>query len=299
MKRVFGKEGCIMNFRINGEKIFNVFNYTLLSIIAFATLYPVIYVVSASLSSPQAVLGGKVVFGPVDLTFDSYKKLLTNMDIYRAYANTIYYTVVGTLISITLEVLLAYPLSKKRLFGRRAIGKGLAFSMWISAGMIPTYLVIKNLGMLNSSLGIMIPFACTAYHIILLRTFFQSVPEAFEEYAKVEGANDWAILTKIYLPLSKAAIATVILYIAVGKWNSYFWAMTLLRDDRKMPLQVVLKNMIITMTESAFGDNMSNAMSQETMVYATMVIAMVPMLILYPFIQKYFVKGVMIGGVKG
>jgi putative aldouronate transport system permease protein len=165
--------------------------------------------------------------------------------------------------------------------------------------MIPMYLVIKNLGMLNSSLGILIPFACTAYHIILLRTFFQSVPEAFEEYAKVEGANDWAILTKIYLPLSKAAIATVILYIAVGKWNSYFWAMTLLRDDRKMPLQVVLKNMIITMTESAFGDNMSNAMSQETMVYATMVIAMVPMLILYPFIQKYFVKGVMIGGVKG
>jgi putative aldouronate transport system permease protein len=288
-----------MNFRINGEKIFNVFNYTLLAIIAFATLYPVIYVVSASLSSPQAVLGGKVVFGPVDLTFDSYKKLLTNMDIYRAYANTIYYTVVGTLISIILEVLMAYPLSKKRLFGRSAISKGLAFSMWISAGMIPTYLVIKNLGMLNSSLGIMIPFACTAYHIILLRTFFQSVPEAFEEYAKVEGANDLKVLTEIYLPLSKAAIATVILYIAVGKWNSYFWAMTLLRDDRKMPLQVVLKNMIITMTESAFGDNMSTAMSQETMVYATMVIAMVPMLILYPFIQKYFVKGVMIGGVKG
>jgi len=289
-----------MNLETRGEKIFKVFNYILLSIIAFATLYPVIYVVSASLSSPEAVLGGKVAFWPVDVTFDSYKTLLKNLEIYRAYANTIFYTVAGTLISITLEVLMAYPLSKKRLFGRGAVGMGLAFSMWISAGMIPMYLVIKNLGMLNSSLGILIPFACTAYHIILLRTFFQSVPEAFEEYAKIEGASDWKILTEIYVPLSKAAIATVILYIAVGKWNSYFWAMTLLRDDSKMPLQVVLKNMVVQMSVSASSEDAGNSnMSQETMVYSTMVIAMVPMLILYPFIQKYFVKGVMVGGVKG
>lgn len=289
-----------MNLETRGEKIFKVFNYIILSIISLITLYPVLYVISASLSSPAAVLGGKVVLCPVDITFDSYKILLKNSDIYLAYANTIFYTVAGTFISIVLEVLMAYPLSKKRLFGRNAISMGLAFSMWISAGMIPMYLVIKNLGMLNSRWSLLIPFACTAYHIILLRTFFQSLPDAFEEYAKIEGAGDWRILTSIYVPLSKAAIATVILYIAVGKWNSYFWAMTLLRDDAKMPLQVLLKNMVVQMSVSASGEDAGNGnMSQETMVYSTMVIAMVPMLILYPFIQKYFVKGVMIGGVKG
>jgi putative aldouronate transport system permease protein len=289
-----------MNLETRGEKIFKVFNYILLSIVALITLYPVIYVASASLSSPAAVLGGNVSLWPVDMTFDSYKLLLKDSDIYLAYANTIFYTVVGTLISIVLEVLMAYPLSKKRLFGRYGVGMGLAFSMWISAGMIPMYLVIRSLGLINSRLSLLIPFACTAYHIILLRTFFQSLPDAFEEYAKIEGAGDWKILTSIYVPLSKAAIATVILYIAVGKWNSYFWAMTLLRDDNKMPLQVLLKNMVVEMSESALGDNAGNTnMSKETLVYSTMVIAMVPMLILYPFIQKYFVKGVMIGGVKG
>jgi putative aldouronate transport system permease protein len=195
---------------------------------------------------------------------------------------------------------MAYPLSKKRLYGRYGVSMGLAFSMWISAGMIPMYLVIRSLGLINSRLSLLIPFACTPYHIILLRSFFQSLPDAFEEYAKIEGAGDWKILTAIYVPLSKAAIATVILYIAVGKWNSYFWAMTLLRDDNKMPLQVLLKNMVVEMSESALGDNAGNTnMSKETLVYSTMIIAMVPMLILYPFIQKYFVKGVMIGGVKG
>ena len=289
-----------MKLETRGEKIFKVINYILLSAIALITLYPVLYVISASLSSPTAVLGGTVVLWPVDVTFDSYSMLLKNTDIYVAYANTIFYTVVGTFISIALEVLMAYPLSKKRLYGRGAIGMGLAFSMWISAGMIPMYLVIKNLGLLNSRLSLLIPFACTAYHIILLRTFFQSLPEAIEEYAKIEGASDWKILTAIYVPLSKAAIATVILYIAVGKWNSYFWAMTLLKDDSKMPLQVLLKNMVVQMSVSASGEDAGNAnMSQETLVYATMVIAMVPMLILYPFIQKYFVKGVMVGGVKG
>lgn len=289
-----------MNLETRGEKIFKVFNYIILTIISLITLYPVVYVISASLSSPTAVLGGKVAVWPVDLTFDSYAMLLKNSDIYLAYANTIFYTVVGTFISIALEILMAYPLSKKRLFGRGAISMGLAFSMWVSAGMIPMYLVIKNLGMLNTRMSLLIPFACTAYHIVLLRTFFQSLPEAIEEYAKIEGASDWKILTAIYIPLSKAAIATVILYIAVGKWNSYFWAMTLLRDDSKMPLQVLLKNMVVQMSVSASGEDAGNSnMSQETLVYATMVIAMVPMLILYPFIQKYFVKGVMIGGVKG
>lgn len=289
-----------MNLETRGEKIFKVFNYILLTLISLITLYPVVYVLSASLSSPAAVLGGEVVLWPVKVTFDSYKMLLKNSDIYLAYGNTIFYTVVGTFISIVLEVLMAYPLSKKRLFGRSAISMGVALSMWISAGMIPMYLVIKNLGLLNSRLSLLIPFACTAYHIILLRTFFMSLPEALEEYAKIEGASDWKILTSIYVPLSKAAIATVILYIAVGKWNSYFWAMTLLRDDNKMPLQVLLKNMVVQMSVSTSGEDAGNSnMSQETLVYATMVIAMVPMLILYPFIQKYFVKGVMVGGVKG
>lgn len=290
-----------MVFQTRGEKIFQVFNYLILGIFSFATLCPVLYVLAASLSSPSAVLGGKVFIFPVQLTFDSYKMLFKDTSIYAAYLNTFFYTGAGTVISITLDILAAYPLSKKRLLGRGAMSWLIAFTMWFSAGMIPMYLVIKALGLINTRMALILPFACSAYHIILLRTFFQSLPDAFEEYAKIEGAGDWQIMWKIYIPLSKAAIATVILYIAVGKWNSYFWAMNLLRDDSKMPLQVLLKNMVVKMSVNASGDldaGVTN-LSRETMVYGTMIIAMLPMVILYPFIQKYFVKGIMVGGIKG
>lgn len=290
-----------MVFETRGEKIFKVFNYIFLSLFTLLELYPVVYVLAASLSSPAAVLGGRVSVLPVDLTWDSYAILLQDKKIYIAYLNTIFYTVVGTIISIVIDVLIAYPLSKQRLRGRSFVSLMIAFTMWFSAGMIPLYLVIKSLGMLNTRAGLLIPFACSAYHIILLRTFFGSLPTALEEYAKIEGASDVKILTSIYAPLSKAAIATVIMYIAVGKWNSYFWAMTILRDESKIPLQVLLKNMVVKMsvsTESGNDAGLTN-ISQETLVYATMIIAMLPMLVLYPFIQKHFVKGVMIGGIKG
>ena len=290
-----------MVFETRGEKIFKVFNYIFLTLFTLLELYPVVYVLAASLSSPAAVLGGEVSLFPIDLTFDSYAILLKDKAIYIAYLNTIFYTVVGTAVSIVVQVLIAYPLSKKRLHGRSFVSLMIAFTMWFSAGMIPTYLVIKNLGLLNSRMALIIPFICTAYYIILLRTFFASLPEALEEYAKIEGASDVKILTAIYVPLSKAAIATVIMYIAVGRWNSYFWAMTLLRDESKIPLQVLLKNMVVKMsvsTEAGTDAGLTN-MSQETLVYSTMIIAMLPMLVLYPFIQKYFVKGVMIGGIKG
>lgn len=290
-----------MQLETRGEKVFKAFNYIILSLFALMELYPVIYVLAASLSSPEAVSGGRVSLLPVELTIDSYARLAKNSDIYMAYGNTFFYTIAGTAVSVILDILIAYPLSKKRLVGRNVISFGLAITMWFSAGMIPKYLVIKNLGMLNKRIGLIIPFACSAYYIILLRTFFQSLPDSLEEYAKIEGASDFKILTNIYIPLSKAAIATIIMYIAVSRWNSYFWAMTILRDKDKIPLQVMLKNMVVQMavSTSAESDGMANNVSQETMVYSTMMVAIIPMLVMYPFIQKYFVKGVMVGGIKG
>ena len=285
----------------NGEKIFTFLNYCVLSIVIMITLYPFVYVLSASISSGDAVTSGKVILLPKAITFDAYRTVLNTKGIWIAYGNTIFYTVVGTMTSILVTICGAYPLSKKRLMGRKFITFMVAFTMWFSAGMIPFYLNLKSLDLIDSRLGIIIAFSCSAFYVILLRTYFQSIPESLEESAKIDGANDFTILGKIILPLSLPALLTIGLYYAVERWNGFFWAMILLKDENKIPLQVLLKKLIVEMSASSDAINAIDIQkfNQETIIYATIVISIIPIIAIYPYIQGFFVKGIMVGSVKG
>ena len=285
-----------------GEKIFQVINYIILTVIGLLALYPFIYVLSASFSSPDAVITGKVVLLPKEINLYAYKAVFKESGIWIAYANTIFYTVVGVSVSMILTVCGSYALSKKRLMGRTFFSMFIAFTMWFSAGMIPSYLNMRDLNLLNSRFGIIIGFCISTFNVILLRTYFQGVPDEMEEAATVDGANDLIILTKIYLPLSKPALATIALFYGIGRWNSYFWSMILLTDEKKVPLQVLLKKLIVQMNisdEKLSASYNATTLSKETFIYATIIVAIIPIIIIYPYIQGYFVKGVMIGSIKG
>ncbi|MEG2584181.1 MAG: carbohydrate ABC transporter permease, partial [Oscillospiraceae bacterium] len=232
------------------EKVFGAVNYFLLSLVVLITLYPLVYVFSASISSSSAVISGEVILFPKEVTLDAYRSVLSEPNIWTAYANTIFYTVVGTAVSMLFTILGAYALSKKRLCGRTFFSFFIAFTMWFNAGIIPLYLTFRDYGLLNTRTGIILGFACNTFNVILLRTFFQSIPDALEEAANIDGANDWEILFKVYLPLSLPSLATVGLFYAVSRWNGYFWSMILLTDDMKIPLQVLLKKMIVEMSVS-------------------------------------------------
>ncbi|WP_205171708.1 carbohydrate ABC transporter permease [Bacillus pakistanensis] len=283
------------------EKLSTILIYTALAILSIACLYPFIYVLSASFSSGLSVVKGEVLLFPKEINLDSYKTILSKEGLWLAYGNTVFYTVVGTALSLLLTICGAYPLSKKRLKGRTVIAFFVAFTLWFGAGLIPTYLNFKELGLLDTRTSIIVGFAVSAFLVIILRTFFQSVPDSLEESAKMDGANDLQILRHIYLPLSKPALVTIGLIYAVGKWNSYFWSMILLNDESKIPLQVLLKKMIVEMSlkeELTGAMAVANKMSQETFIYATIIVSIIPIIVVYPFLQKYFVKGTMIGGVK-
>ncbi|MFM9330555.1 carbohydrate ABC transporter permease [Paenibacillus mesotrionivorans] len=285
----------------SGEKLFSVFNHIFLTLLAFATLYPFLYVLSASISAGDAVVNGSVMLWPVDVTLDAYRQVFKEESIWLAYANTIFYTVAGTVINVVLTIMGAYPLSKKRLMGREVIGFFIAFTMLFSAGMIPFYLNLRDLSLLDSRIAILFAFGITTFNVIILRSFFQSIPEEMEEAAKVDGASDFRIMWNIVLPLSKPSIAAISLFYAVGRWNSYFWAMIILQDERKIPLQVLLNKLVVEMKPTAemIGAMDAVAYSQETVIYATIIVSVIPIVIVYPFIQKYFVQGVMIGSIKG
>jgi putative aldouronate transport system permease protein len=286
-----------------GEKWFSGFNYVLLSLTAVAALYPFLYVLSASISSPEQVVKGNVLLFPKDVTFTAYRTVLEENGIWLGYANTIFYTLFGTMVSLMLTILGAYSLSKKRLIGVTVINFIIAFTMWINmsgaAGMIPYYLNLRDLGLLNSRFGIIIAFAITTFNVFLLRTFFTSVPDSLEEAARVDGANDWGIMWRIYIPLSVPALITVGLFYAVGRWNAYFWSMILLTDQSKIPLQVLLKKMIVEMNVNSMLDNGGPVdIAKETIIYATIIVAILPMVLVYPYIQKFFVQGIMVGSIK-
>ncbi|MDF2922192.1 MAG: sugar transporter permease [Paenibacillaceae bacterium] len=284
-----------------GEKVFSILNHIFLALLALSTVYPFLYVLSASISSGDAVITGKVVLWPVETTWAAYRQVLKESSLWLAYGNTIFYTVVGTVVNVTFTIFGAYPLSKKRLLGRGAIGFFIAFTMLFSAGMIPFYLNLRELGLLNTRTAIIFAFAITTFNVIILRSFFQSITEDLEEAAKVDGATDAQILWKVVLPLSKPSLAAISLFYAVSRWNGYFWAMVILQDERKIPLQVLLNKLVVSMkpTEDMMTTTDVAAFSQETVIYATIVLSVVPIVAVYPFIQKYFVKGVMIGSVKG
>lgn len=283
-----------------GDRWFGRINTALLVVFALCALYPIVYVTSLSVSSGDAATSGRVWLWPVEWTLSAHAHVLQDKLFWTSYANTLFYTVVGTLTSLALIIAAAYALSKPRLMGRRWIGFFVAFTMWFNAGMIPFYLNLGDLDLLDSRWGIVIAFAVNAFNIILMRNFFESVSPSFEEAARMDGANDFQILWQVYIPLAKPAIATVAMLCAIARWNGYFWAMVMLRDENKIPLQVFLKKMIvdINLTEEAAGAMATQAYSLETITGAIIVLSMIPVVIVYPMIQKYFTKGVMMGGVK-
>lgn len=283
-----------------GSKVFSVVNYTILALVGFIMFYPMFYVFIVSISSAQYINQGMVSFLPKGINFEAYQRVLQNKDIWIGYKNTILYTVLGTFINVVLTAMCAYPLSRKEFYGRGPLTILITLTMFISGGMIPLYLVINNLKIMNTMWAILLPSAISTYNMIVMRTSFSAIPDSLIESAYLDGANDIQILAKIIMPLSKAIIATMVLFYAVSHWNSYFPAMLYLNDKAKYPVQVIMRDIIIESDMSQAGDmsGMANVAATNYK-YAVIIISIVPILMVYPFIQKYFTKGVMVGAVKG
>lgn len=289
-----------LNLYSRGDKIFVRINIFLLTLFALSTLYPFIYIAAVSFSSGSAVTSGDVIYRPIDLTLAAYKYVWNESQFWVSYMNTFIYTIFGTLVSLLIIIPGAYALSRPQLIGRRFFNLFVAFTLWFNAGLIPFFLNMRDLGLLDSYFGIIVGFACNAFNVILLRNFFEGIPQSFEEAARMDGANDFQVLWKVYLPLSKPAIATVALFCIVSRWNGFFWAMILLRDEGKIPLQVFLRQTIVSLTnDEEFGSTLLEAAySYETVTAAIIVASIIPVLFIYPFLQKYFNKGILLGGVK-
>lgn len=285
-----------------GSKVFDVCNVVFMLSLIAVILIPLLHVVSASFSSPASYVRHEgLLLSPVDFCLDAYKAVARNKNIITGYMNTIFIVVVGTTISIITTLIAAYCLSRKNVMWKNVLMMGIVFSMYFSGGMIPFYLVVKGVGLNNSIWSLIIPSAISTYNLIIMRTAMASVPESLEESAKLDGANHWTILWKIMVPLVKPTIAVICLYYAVSNWNSWFNAMLFIRDKSGYPLQLVLREILLQNDTSAMtaGAGADDYLISETIQFATIVVATLPILTIYPFIQKYFVKGVMIGAVKG
>jgi putative aldouronate transport system permease protein len=284
------------------ERFFNFLTAVLGILIIFAALYPVYYALIASLSRPFGVDSGEVMFTIKSFTLESYKVVLGKGAVWLAYGNTFYYTIVGVLVNMALSTTLAYALSKKGLVFKKTLTLVAIFTMWFNAGLIPRYMNIRALHLLNTRSAIIWGTAIYTYNMIILKSFFEQVPSSLEESAFIDGANNFQTFFRIYLPISKPALATVGLFYAIGRWNAYFWAMTLLKDDELIPLQVLLKKLIVDRVSNANDAalvTMKSLSSPTTEIYAMIIIAIIPMLIVFPFVQKYFKKGLTMGSVKG
>ncbi|WP_368188503.1 carbohydrate ABC transporter permease [Aestuariibius sp. HNIBRBA575] len=289
-----------MNLYSRGDKLFAYINMFLIGLFTLSTLYPFLYIASISLSSGGQAAAGNVVLGPIETTFEAYKWVLSSSEFWISYKNTFIYTIGGVIMSLIIIIPGSYALSRPQLKGRRFWNLMVAFTMWFHAGMIPFFLNMRDLGLLDSYFGIIIGFAVNGFNIILLRNFFEGIPASFEEAARMDGANDFQVLWKVYVPLSKPAIATVTLFCIVSRWNGFFWAMVLLNDQDKLPLQVYLRRVIVELTadDQFSATAMNAAYSVETVTAAIIVCSIIPVLIVYPFIQKYFNRGILVGGVK-
>jgi putative aldouronate transport system permease protein len=289
-----------MNLYSPGDKVFVYLCMFLISVFALSTLYPFIYIAAISLSTGFEARAGNVVLTPVDTTLAAYEYVVAQREFWVSYRNTFIYTIGGTLTSLLFIIPGAYALSRPHLYGRRFWNLMVAFTMWFNAGLIPFFLNMRDLGLLDSYIGIMLGFAINGFNVILLRNFFEAIPQSFEEAARMDGANEFQVLWKVYMPLSKPAIATVTLFCVVGRWNGFFWAMVLLQDGEKIPLQVYLRQVIAQLSddEEFTATLLDQAYSVETVTAAIIVASIIPVLIFYPFIQKYFNKGIMLGGVK-
>lgn len=280
------------------EKIFKIFAYILIGAFAMMALYPIVYAFSASISSRLAYESGSVVLWPKEITFQVYEVIIYDKAFWISYTNTLFYTVFGTLWSMVISSLGAYVLSKKKLMFRRRLNFLLVFTMWFNAGMIPTYLNYVQMGVANRW-GVVFAFGIQAYNIILLRNYFEGIPKEIEEAAIIDGANEFQVFSKVYLPMSKAALATVTLFYATSRWNGYFWSRLLLKEKNEQPLQVYLRQLVEDFRQIFDEMPIDIGYSADSLVYAMIICSIIPVLIIYPFIQKYFAKGVNLGGVKG
>lgn len=288
-----------------GEKIFTIVDYLLLTFVLVVIAYPIIYIVSASFSSPEAVIAGKVVLWPVDVTLRGYKAVFSNPKIMIGFRNSVFYTVVGTLINIIMTMFCAFPLSRKEFTARNKLSAYFVFTMYFSGGLVPTYILVMKLGLINSPWAMIIPTAMSTYNMIIARTYMvNSIPDELYEATEIDGGTPWQYFIKIVWPLCKPIIAVLVLYYGVAKWNDYYNAMIFLKKDSLQPLTIVMRDILIqnqvdpTMLTDARQASELAGLTQ-LLKYSTIVVASLPVLVMYPFVQKYFVKGVMIGSIKG
>ena len=284
--------------------VFDGLIYLFMLLFFIIVAYPILYVLALSFSSREAVLNNEVYIIPVGFNFDNYKLVLKHEFLPKAFLNSVFYTVFGTLYSMILTILGAYALSRKNYFGRDFIMFLIAFTMMFGGGMIPSYMLIKNLGLLNTRLALIIPFAVSQYNLIVMRTYMQQIPSAIEESAKLDGANDFVILFRIFVPMSKPVIATITLFYAAGQWNDFFSGLIYLDDKNKFPLQLVIRDLLITQNDATLNQGLAAQQGMPSLTpggfrAAIVVVTVLPLLVVYPFIQKYFVKGVMLGSIKG
>lgn len=288
--------------RSMGEIIFDFFNILFMIGLIFVTLYPFLYVFFSSISDPGLLAQNRgLLIKPLGFTFRAYQLVFENPMILIGYGNTLFYVFVGTTINIILTSLGAYALSRKNVMLSKPIMLMIVFTMFFSGGLVPTYLLIGKLGMIDTRWALIIPNAISAWNLIIMRTAFKSIPDSLEESARMDGANDFTILFRIILPLSLPVLAVMILFYGVGHWNAYFSAMIYLRDRSLFPLQLILREILITNSTEDFITGVTGGDRYpigETVKYATIIVATLPILFLYPFLQKYFVKGVLIGSLK-
>lgn len=285
--------------RSKGEKIYGLFNTVILLFIALLTLYPFLYVVFASISNPIKLLQTPgLLLKPAGLDFGAYGKVFQNSSIFTGYMNTIFYVVAGTSINILATSMAAYVLSRRGLMLRRFFTLMFIFTMYFSGGLIPNYLLMQDLNLINNRLVLILPGAVSTYYLMIMITGFSDIPQSLEESARMDGANEWTVLFKIMLPLAKPIIMVNLLFYAVGHWNSWFNAMIYIRDANKQPLQIFLRNILMRTQLGIMAGNIDVEDTGLTIKYATIVVSTLPVLCIYPFIQKHFVKGIMVGAVK-
>ncbi len=287
------------------EFIFDLINYILLFFVLVIIMFPLIFIISASFSSPEAVNTGKVILLPREITIEGYQRIFRDSRIWQGYRNTILYTFVGTGINVVMTVLAAYPLSRKDFYGRKLFTFMITFTMFFSGGLLPTYILISNLNLINTFWVMVIPNAIAVWNVIITRTYFQhNIPDEMLEASKLDGCNNLKFLLKIVLPLSAPILAVITLYYAVNHWNQFFQALIYLNDEKRYPLQLILRSILVQNEMSMqMMDDIQSVVDQqriaEVIRYGVVIVASVPVLCLYPFLQKYFVKGVMVGSLKG
>lgn len=289
--------------RIFSYKNFLKLNMVIMILLVAATLFPFLYMLATSFSSSRAVMAGEVFVIPVDFNLTAYEHVLSQDQFWIAYRNTIFYTVAGTSVALFLTILASYPLSKRGLVGGPMVMKFMIFTMFFQGGLIPNFILIRDLGLYDTVWAMILPGAMNAYNVMIMKTFFQSIPDELQEAAKIDGLSDTGVLLRIILPLSKPIIATIGLFVAVWLWNEWFMSLIYLKSDDKRPIAMYLRNIVMgSMNTIKSGNEVDNTASKTvpaTLQASTIMLSSIPILCVYPFVQKYFTKGMLIGSVKG